>query len=70
MYSKYSKLRDERGANDNAVAAATGIPPTTIYDWKQRSEKNPDAGISIGNIKKIADYFGVTIEYFLDEGKA
>lgn len=66
MYSIYAKLRDLRGVTDNAVAVATGITQSTIYDWKQRSEKNPQSRLSVDNLKKIADYFGVPIEYFLE----
>ena len=32
MYTKYAKLRDAKGLNDNKVAEMTGIPASTIYD--------------------------------------
>lgn len=67
MYAKYAKLRDERGMTDNAVAVATGITQSTIYDWKQRTEKDPSASLSIANAAKIAEFFGVPLEYFLKE---
>ena len=70
MYSIYANLRDSKGLTDNAVAVAVGITQSTIYDWKQRANKNPDAKLSIDNLKKIADYFGVSIEYFLEEQEA
>ena len=64
MYAKYAKLRDERGLTDNAVAVATRIPQSTLYDWKQRSERDEKAALSFGHLVRIANYFGVSIEYF------
>lgn len=54
MYSKYAEIRDKAGLNDLQVAEKAGIPPTTIYDWKQRSAKNENAGISAVYLAKIA----------------
>lgn len=65
MYKKYSELRDKAGFNDLAVARATGIPQSTIYDWKQRSEKDESAQISVNHLAKIAKLFKVKIEVFL-----
>lgn len=57
MYEKYAKLRDEKGVTDYAVAKATGIGASTFSDWKsERSEPKID------KLKKIAEYFGVTID--------
>lgn len=64
MYKKYAKLRDARGMSDYAVAKQTNIPQSTIYDWRQRSEKDDKAALSIGNLRKIADLFGVSLEEF------
>ena len=60
MYEKYVQLRDERGLTDYAVAKATGLSTATMSNWK--------AGLytpKVDKIKKLADYFGVPIEYFL-----
>lgn len=67
MYTKYAKLRDERGMTDNAVAVATGIKQSTFYDWKQRAERDPDASMSIDRMSKIAKYFDVPLDYFKTE---
>ena len=58
MYEIYCKLRDERGLKDADVARETGITKSTFSDWKNgRSEpKDP-------KLKKIADLFGVTVDY-------
>lgn len=67
MYAIYSKIRDSKGMTDNAVAVAAGITQSTIYDWKQRSQKNPKAGLSIENLKKIAALFDVPVDRLLEE---
>ena len=67
MYQKNSELRDARGMTDYQVAQQTGIPQSSIYDWKQRAEKNSDALISVSALAKIAALFDVTIESFLKQ---
>ena len=55
----FQKLLDERGATAYQVSKATGISTGSLTDWKKgRSSPN------IENLQKIADYFGVTIDYF------
>jgi transcriptional regulator with XRE-family HTH domain len=45
------------------VAKATGISSVTFTDWK-KGRYTP----KVDKLLKIAQYFGVTVEYFLDEG--
>lgn len=62
MYEKYIKLRNEKGVTDYRVSVETGITKSTFTDWKSgRSEPKLD------KLKKIADYFGVSIECFLEK---
>lgn len=65
MYARYASIRDSKGMTDNAVAVATGITQSTIYDWKQRAAKNPRASLSMENAKKIADFLGVSVDDLL-----
>lgn len=60
MYKQYSELRDSKGVTDYRVAKETGIPKSTFTDWKTGKSKP-----KVDKLKKIADYFDVTIEYFL-----
>lgn len=62
MYDKYVKLRDEAGVTDYRVAVETNIPKSTFSDWKSGRSKP-----KVDKLKILADYFGVSIEYFLDE---
>lgn len=58
MYEIYCKLRDAKGCKDSDVAKATSITKSTFSDWKSgRSKPKGD------KLKKIADFFNVTIEY-------
>lgn len=61
MYDKYVKLRDEAGVSDYKVSLDTGITKSTFSAWK-RGEYTP----KLDKIKTLAEYFGVSIEYFLD----
>lgn len=63
MYEIYAKLRDEKGVTDYQVSKNAGIPRSTFSEWKKgkyvpKSEK----------LQKIADFFGVSLEY-LTTGK-
>lgn len=62
MYEKYLKLRDEKGVTDYKVAVETKIAKSTFSDWKSgRSEPKLD------KLKKIAKYFGVGVDYFIEQ---
>lgn len=61
MYKKYAKLRDEKGVTDYRVSEDTKITKSTFSDWKS-GRSNP----KIDKLKILADYFGVSIEYFLE----
>lgn len=63
MYEKYAQLRDERGLTDYAVAKETGIATATLSCWKN-GEYKPKAE----KLLAIAKFFGVPIEYFLENG--
>ena len=60
MYEIYCKSRDKRGVRDADVSKATGISKSTFSDWKS-GRSNPKNE----KLKKIADYFGVTIKYLM-----
>lgn len=61
-YEKYTLLRDNRNLTDYRISKDTGITKSTFTDWKT-GRSNP----KIDKIKILADYFGVPIEYFLEE---
>lgn len=61
MYERYVELRDKKGVTDYRVSEDTGITRSTFTDWKNgRSQPKVD------KLKILADYFGVSIEYFLE----
>ncbi len=61
MYSKYAKLRDDRNLTDYEVSRQTGIATSTLTDWKME-RYTP----KVDKIQRIASFFGVPLEYFLD----
>ena len=63
FYDKVNNLCKKRGISISALAVELGYSKGTPTGWKTLSK--PRAA----NIKKIADYFGVPVSYFL-EGEA
>lgn len=64
MYQKYARLRDSRGLTDYQVAKDLNIPKSSISSWKH-GVYTPKAD----KLKKIADYFGVSLDYLVEEIK-
>lgn len=60
MYSVFQYLLVLNNATVADVCRATGISQSTMSNWKSR-----DTCISIKNAQKIADYFGVSLEYLM-----
>ena len=60
MYKKYVQLRDGKGVTDYRVSVETGIPASTFSDWKSGR-----SAPKIEKLKLIADFFGVSVDYFL-----
>ena len=64
FWDNFLLLCDRAGKSPNAVAAEIGFKSSgTVTGWK-------DGTIPYErNLKKIADYFGVTVDYLLSEQK-
>jgi transcriptional regulator with XRE-family HTH domain len=60
MYSIYADLRDRYGLSDYAVAKGAGVGRSTLSDWKT-GKHIPNRE----NMKKIADFFHVSIDYLM-----
>ncbi len=61
MYDKFAALLLERNLTAYRVAKDTGLSSTLFSEWKS-GKSNPKAD----KLKILADYFGVSIEYFLN----
>lgn len=62
MYKKYLKLKNEKNLTDYKIAKDTGIASSTLSEWK-----NGRCTPKIKKIKILADYFGVTVDYFISD---
>ncbi len=61
MYEIFEQLLQKFGITAYKVSKATGVTQSTLSDWKRgRSTPKTD------NMKKIADYFGVTVDYLMN----
>ncbi len=59
MYEKFACLLKERDVSAYQVAKATGIGQSTFSDWK-----NGRSTPKLDKLQKIADFFGVSVDYF------
>ncbi len=62
MYEKFEKLLLQTGKSIYRVSKDTGIPDSTLYEWKA-GKYNP----KVDKLKILADYFGVSVEYFVNK---
>lgn len=62
MYSKFEELLKKHGITAYRVAQETGVPTSTLSDWK-RGRSVP----KIDKLQKIAKYFDLPVTYFIDE---
>ena len=57
---KYLQLLEERNVKTAEVSRKTGIPYSTLNEWSKGKTKK----ISGENLKKLAAYFDVPVDYF------
>ena len=60
MYEKFAELLEKTNKTAYQVSKDTGIPQSTLSNWKA-GRSNP----KVDKLKILADYFNVSIEYFL-----
>ena len=60
MYEIFEQLLQMYNVTPYKVSKETGVTQSTLSDWK-RGRSTPKSD----NMKKIADYFGVTVDYLM-----
>lgn len=65
MYEKFEELLKKNNVTAYRVAKETGVTTATLTSWKQ-GKYTPKRE----KLQKIADYFGVSVEYFTGEEPA
>lgn len=61
-YELFLELLSKTGKKTAEVARETGISPSVFSDWKKGSYVP-----KMDKLKKIADYFGISVDYFTGE---
>ena len=61
MYKKLAKLMEEKHVNASDVSRGTGIAKSSLSAWK-----NGKCQPKLDKIIKLANYFGVSVAYFID----
>ena len=62
MYEKIQELCDDKGIKVAQLCRETGVPKSTLSELKQGRTKT----LSTQNLIKVAQYFGVSLDYFDD----
>ena len=60
MYDIFVQLLQKHNVSAYRVSKDTGIPESTFSDWK-KGKSSP----KLEKLQKIADYFGVSVDYLL-----
>lgn len=60
FYDRYVILCNKKGVKPSRAAIEIGMTKTAVSNWKARNTTPTDS-----NLKKIADYFGVSTDYLL-----
>lgn len=63
MYEIFEYLIAKNGTSSYAVSKATGVSQATLSEWKSGHSQPRKT-----TLKKIADYFNVSVEYLLNGG--
>lgn len=63
MYEKFAELLAKTNKTAYQVSKDTGIAQSLLSDWKLGKIKI----LGANKLKILADYFGVSIEYFLEQ---
>lgn len=63
MYERFVELLQEKGITAYRVSKDTGVTQTTLSDWKTGR-----AVPKTVTLQKIADYFGVTLDWLCGKG--
>lgn len=61
--TKIKKARQRSGLTQRQVAADLQIPLGTLRSWEQGVVRN----MSYSELKKLADYYGVTVDYLFND---
>ena len=62
MYSVFVQLCEKKGVSTYKVCKELGISQSTISNWKNRGNN-----LSTSILKKIADYFEVSVDVFFND---
>lgn len=64
MFNKIEELLKSHNMTLNKLSKTVGLPYMTLKNWKLRGSSP-----RLENVKKIADYFEVPVEYFFEDDR-
>lgn len=62
VYKKFAELLEKNNITAYQVSKQTGVSTSTLSEWK-----NGNYIPKLDKMQKIANFFGVTVDYFLED---
>lgn len=62
MYKKFAELLEKHEITAYQISKKTGVSTSTLSEWK-----NGNYTPKVDKLQKIANFFGVPLDYFLEE---
>lgn len=60
MYERFKKLCEQKGISISQACKEIGLQPSAATNWKTRG-----GTATVETCQRIADYFGVTVDYIM-----
>lgn len=69
FYDKFVRLCELKGVKPSKAAIDCNIPKSSVSAWKSKAQEGIEVFPKSVALYKIAEYFGVSVDYLLDKEK-
>ena len=69
FYDRFIQLCEQKGVKPTRAAIENGIARSAVSNWKSNWAKGIESLPSTANANALAEYFGVSVDYLLGNGK-
>lgn len=69
FYDRFIQLCEQKGVKPTRAAIENGIARSAVSNWKSNWAKGIESLPSTANANALAEYFGVSVDYLVGNGK-
>lgn len=69
FYDRFIQLCEQKGVKPTRAAIENGIARSAVSNWKSNWTKGIESLPSTANANALAEYFGVSVDYLVGNGK-